>query len=104
MRGPASGSIIRGGRLASPEVMLLADRGIAKDAAPPTRRYGTIRRGVRRAYRASGADLFGAIVAETFLNRAKTGLADIKGRVRSVESLDRFVAGLEISAQEIFAA
>jgi len=42
-------------------------------------------------------------VAETFLDRAKTGLADIKARVRSVENLDHFVAGLEISPQEIFA-
>ncbi len=69
-----------------------------------TRGYGTIRRSVRRAYCVSRAELFRVSVARTFLERAKAGLADIKMRVRSVENLDRFVAGLEISPQEIFAA
>lgn len=59
---------------------------------------------IRREFEASGAEAFGAIVAETFLNRAKSILADIKGRVGSVENLEQFIAGLEIHPQEILVA
>ncbi|MFC2018151.1 polyprenyl synthetase family protein [Chloroflexota bacterium] len=58
---------------------------------------------IRREYSSSGADMFCAIVAETFLNRAKSILVTLKGKVRTVEGLEHFVSSMEISPDEVFA-
>ena len=58
---------------------------------------------IRREYSASGADMFCAIVAETFLNRAKSILIALRGKVRTAEGLEHFVSSLEISPDEVFA-
>lgn len=60
----------------------------------------------RREFSTSGADIFCVIVAETFLNRAKSNLAalKVKGRVWTVEGLEQFVRSLEINPDEVFAA
>lgn len=59
---------------------------------------------IHRGFNTSGADMFCAIVAETYLNRAKSYLAVLKDRVRTVEGLEQFVSSLEISPDEVFAA
>ena len=58
---------------------------------------------IRREFEASGAGLFGAIVAETFLNRAKSHLERLKVQVANVEPLEQFIGLLEISPPEILA-
>ena len=58
---------------------------------------------IRREFEASGAGLFGAIVAETFLNRAKSHLERLKLQVANVEPLEQFIGLLEISPPEILA-
>ena len=40
---------------------------------------------------------------EAFLNRAKSGLADIKRRLGTVGNLDCYVSSFEISPQEVAA-
>lgn len=57
----------------------------------------------RRQFKDSGAALFGAIVAEVFLNRAKANLEEIKRRLGKVSSLEHLVSSLEITPQEVFA-
>jgi geranylgeranyl pyrophosphate synthase len=57
----------------------------------------------RREFKDSGAALFGAIVAEVFLNRAKANLEEIKSRLGKVSSLEHLVSSLEITPQEVFA-
>lgn len=59
---------------------------------------------IRREYGASGADMFCTIVAETFLNRTKSILVTLRGKVRTVECLAQFVNSMEISLDEVFAA
>ena len=58
---------------------------------------------IRREFEASGAGLFVAIAAETFLNRAKSHLERLKLRVANVEELEQLIGALEISPQEILA-
>lgn len=58
---------------------------------------------IRPVYEASGAGVFCAIVAETFLNRAKSKLAVLRNRTRTVEGLEQFVSSLEFSPNEILA-
>ena len=58
---------------------------------------------IRREFEASGAGLFGAIIAEAFLNRARSHLERLKPHVGSVEHLEQFIGSLEISPQEILA-
>ena len=58
---------------------------------------------VRQKFDASGAWSFGAIVAETYLNRSKANLADIKRQLETVESLERLVSSLEIAPQWVTA-
>ena len=58
---------------------------------------------IRREFEASGAGLFGAIAAESFLNRAKGHLERLKPRLANVEHLEQLVGSLEISPQEILA-
>jgi len=58
---------------------------------------------VRQGFKASGAEVFSAIIAETFLNRAKSNLAALKNRTRTVEGLEQFISSLEFSPNEIFA-
>jgi geranylgeranyl pyrophosphate synthase len=55
----------------------------------------------RLEFEASGARAFGAIAAEAFLNRAKSNLADIKHRLGTVGSLERFVRSFEITPQDV---
>jgi geranylgeranyl pyrophosphate synthase len=52
-------------------------------------------------FESSGARIFGAIVAEAFLNRAKNNLADIKSRLGTVGNLENIVGSFEISPQEV---
>lgn len=58
---------------------------------------------IRREYIASGADMFCVIVAETFLNRAKSILVTLRDKVRTVEGLEQYISSLEISPDEVFA-
>jgi geranylgeranyl pyrophosphate synthase len=58
---------------------------------------------VRQAFKTSGAEVFSAIVAETFLNRAKSNLADLRDRVIMVESLEQLVSSVEFNPNEIMA-
>jgi geranylgeranyl pyrophosphate synthase len=57
----------------------------------------------RQEFEASGAWVFGAIVAEAFLNRAKSNLAGIKSRLGTVGNLERFVSAFEITPREVVA-
>lgn len=59
--------------------------------------------GEGQEFEPSGARGFGAVVAEAFLNRAKSGLADIKRRLGTVGNLDCYVSSFEISPQEVAA-
>ena len=52
-------------------------------------------------FESSGARIFGAIVAEAFLNRAKNNLTDIKSRLGTVGNLENIVGSFEISPQEV---
>jgi geranylgeranyl pyrophosphate synthase len=65
--------------------------------------FGENRVDVLRAFEASGAQVFGAIVAEAFLNRAKGNLTDINNRVATAGNLERFVTYFEINPQEVVA-
>ncbi|MFC1925267.1 polyprenyl synthetase family protein [Chloroflexota bacterium] len=62
------------------------------------------RQDICQEFGASGAVIFCAIIAETFLNRAKSNLVALKNRVRTVEGLEQFVSSLEISLDEVNAA
>ena len=52
----------------------------------------------------TGAKVFSAVVAEAYLNRAKTKLAEISKRLGSVETLEQLVRSLQISPQEVLVA
>ncbi len=54
----------------------------------------------RTEYIRSGAHLFGATVAEAYLNRARANLKDLKESLGAVETLERLVGSLEISLEE----
>jgi len=58
---------------------------------------------ISRLFKESGAEVFCAIIAETFLNRAKSNLAVLKNRAIKVEGLEKLVNSIEIEAQEILA-
>jgi geranylgeranyl pyrophosphate synthase len=60
-------------------------------------------RQTREQFRSSGAAIFGAIVAEAFLNRAKGNLADLGQRLGKLESLERLVILVEITPQDLLA-
>jgi geranylgeranyl pyrophosphate synthase len=49
----------------------------------------------------AGTRVFGAVVAEVFLNRAKTRLTEIKSRLGTVGNLECVVRPFEISPQEV---
>jgi len=59
---------------------------------------------IRREYSASGSDVFCSIIAETYLNRAKSNLVVLKDLIMEVEGLEQFVSSAEISPDEVFAA
>jgi len=50
-------------------------------------------------FEASGAGVFCTIAAEAFLNRAKSTLADLRGRVREVKCLEEFIEALVLNAE-----
>jgi geranylgeranyl pyrophosphate synthase len=58
---------------------------------------------VSREFEASGARIYSAIVAEAFLNRAKSNLAGIKSRLGTVGNLEHFVSAFEITPREVVA-
>jgi hypothetical protein len=60
--------------------------------------------GYRRRFDDSGANTFGAVVAEAYLNQAKANLADLSERLGSLERLERFIESLEFSPREVPAA
>ena len=51
----------------------------------------------------SGARIFCAIVAETFLNRARNGLSDLGNYGRKVDRLEQMVDALEVTAEPVLA-
>ena len=55
---------------------------------------------VREEFEESGAADFGAIVAEAFLNRAKSNLADLHGLVKETNGLEQYVDSLVIGPTE----
>ena len=57
--------------------------------------------GYRRKFDESGANTFGAVVAEAYLNQAKANLADLSDRLGSLDRLERLIESLEIGPQEI---
>ena len=56
---------------------------------------------LRQQFEASGAQVFTAVVAETFLNRAKSNLAELGERLDRIDSIERFIGSLEISPHEV---
>ena len=56
---------------------------------------------IRREFEFSGAPAFGAIIAETFLNRAKSNLADIQSQLGRVQTLEHLLTSIEITPSEI---
>ena len=58
---------------------------------------------VRQAFKASGAEVFSAIIAETFLNRAKNNLAALRDRALMVDGLEQLVRSVEFNPTEILA-
>ena len=82
----------------------LAERnpGVVCSIIPPEA-WGKTGADVCQEFEASGARIFGAIVAEAFLNRAKSNLAGIKSRLGTVGNLEYFVRSFEISPQEVIA-
>ena len=57
---------------------------------------------VREEFEESGAADFGAIVAEAFLNRAKSNLANLHGRVKETNGLEEYVDSLVSGRTEAF--
>lgn len=55
----------------------------------------------RRQFATSGSSNFCAIVAEAYLNRAKSTLSSLRDRLTSVECLERLVSSLEFTTEEI---
>jgi len=58
---------------------------------------------VRQRFKASGAEVFSAIIAETFLNRAKSNLAALRDRAMMVDGLEQLVRSVEFNPNEIIA-
>ena len=58
---------------------------------------------LQREFRECGAELFCAVIAEAFLNRAKSNLADLEPLVDTVQDLERFLASTELTSQEVLA-
>ena len=56
---------------------------------------------IRGRYEESGAEAFCAIVAETFLNRAKVKLMELKDRFGAMEDLEELVRSVEISGEAL---
>ena len=54
----------------------------------------------RRSYEDTGAGVFSAVVAEAYLNRARSNLTDLSHRLRTVENLAYIVETIELSPQE----
>lgn len=82
---------------------LLQEHAITEYDIIPSLYDEQVRRDIQHKFRTSGADTFCAIVAETYLNRAKNILVTLKDRVRTVEGLEHYVNSLEISPDEISA-
>ena len=58
---------------------------------------------VRQEFAASGAEVFSAITAETFLNRAKRNLAVLEQRLGTLQHLEQALTSFEINPEELFA-
>ena len=59
---------------------------------------------IRRDFERSGAGFFCVILAETYLNRARSNLTELKGQSYRVESLEHLVESVEIRPQEVLVA
>lgn len=59
---------------------------------------------IRRDFERSGAGFFCAILAETYLNRARRNLTALKGKSYRVESFEHLVESVEIKPQEVLVA
>ena len=66
----------------------------------PTRMQKPTPEELLRRYREYGVDVYCAVLAEAVLNRAKHNLADLKGRLDTVENLEQFVRSVEVSLQK----
>lgn len=55
-------------------------------------------------FEASGASVFGAVVAEAYLNLARADLAGLSNRLGTLDNLERLIDTLELRPQEIVAA
>lgn len=58
---------------------------------------------IQREFRQCGAPLFCAVVAETFLNRAKSNLADLENLLGTVQNLEHLLDAIEAGSQEVLA-
>ncbi len=56
---------------------------------------------VRNLFEQSGSKSFCAIIAESYLNRAKSNLDELAQKLMTVGNLERLVSSLEISPSEI---
>jgi geranylgeranyl pyrophosphate synthase len=57
--------------------------------------------GYRREFDDGGANTFGAVVAEAYLNQAKVNMADLSAQLGSLDRLERLIESLEIDPQDI---
>ena len=56
------------------------------------------------AFDATGAGVFGAVVAEAYLNQARANLADLSALLGPLEHLERYIDGIELIRHEALAA
>ena len=83
----------------------LADRPwITGEADPHQSILGARSEDVRRLYLESGAELFSAVIAETFLGRARRVLDGVRHHTKGAHILQQMVESLEIAAEELAGA
>ena len=58
---------------------------------------------IQQEFRKCGAQLFCAVVAETFLNRAKSNLAELENLLGTVQNLEHLLDAIEAGSQEVLA-
>ena len=81
----------------------VAEQPAAADVIILAREWEVSGSAVRERFEASGAALFTALIAETFLNRAKKGLVDLRPKVGTVGNLERLLIPLEVTPEEVAA-
>ena len=78
-----------------------AKRGYGADGIMPA--YFGVASGQARApaFGDSGADVFGALVAEAYLNEARSVLAKLMIRLGPLENLERYIDAIEFAPQKV---